>query len=183
MNPKDEILRQAVVILNGHNIRWWLACGTCLGAVRHRDFIPWDKDIDIGIAPGYTKYWDKLISGFKKEGFKYFKGWTHRGRKIELSFIKNDVKVDLVFFWRGRKHYYHGLFGPNKRGHYKVFLLHRLSAGLFKVLKEVKFKETACYLPSPPEQYLREQYGSEWRLPKGDYVYWRDAKAIVKRVG
>lgn len=36
----DKICRE-------HNIKYWLSSGTCLGAIRHGGFIPWDDDLDV----------------------------------------------------------------------------------------------------------------------------------------
>ena len=34
-------------ICNKHNLRYWVAFGTLLGAIRHNGFIPWDDDLDV----------------------------------------------------------------------------------------------------------------------------------------
>ena len=41
--------KHCIKIFNKHNIKWFADGGTALGCIRHKGFIPWDHDIDIGI--------------------------------------------------------------------------------------------------------------------------------------
>lgn len=42
-----------------HNIKYFMIGGTMLGAIRHKNFIPWDDDIDIGLP---RREYEKLLS-------------------------------------------------------------------------------------------------------------------------
>jgi lipopolysaccharide cholinephosphotransferase len=42
-----QILDRIVQICKDYSLRYCLCAGTCLGAIRHMGFIPWDDDIDV----------------------------------------------------------------------------------------------------------------------------------------
>lgn len=58
-----ETLKFSINFFEQHNLRYFAYSGTCLGAVRHQNMIPWDDDVDL-LMP-YEDY-VKLI-GLKQE--------------------------------------------------------------------------------------------------------------------
>lgn len=65
-----DILVEFDKICRNNNIKYSLAFGTLLGAVRHRGFIPWDDDVDVLMT---RQEFDKFCLVCKKElGNNYF---------------------------------------------------------------------------------------------------------------
>ena len=65
-----EMLKYFDEICHKHNLEYFLAYGTLIGAVRHQGFIPWDDDIDIYMkGQDYIKLVDILKDNKNK---KYF---------------------------------------------------------------------------------------------------------------
>ncbi|MDO5131372.1 MAG: LicD family protein [Eubacteriales bacterium] len=62
-NKNLEIAKYFTQFCRDHNLRVYVFAGACLGAIRHKGFIPWDDDIDLIMpAPDYNRLleiWDK----------------------------------------------------------------------------------------------------------------------------
>ena len=185
ISAKETNLSTTIAILEKHRCKWWLDAGTCLGAVRNGDFIKHDDDINIGLPGEHLELWDEFIKVFKAEGFELWREWEHDGKRLELSFKREGIKVDLFFYFRKGDWMWHGAFGPNKLGLWDrdiEFLPHVFSAILFDDLEEIFFKGNRCFVPNPSKQYLFERYGPYWTAENKEYRFWKDCLAIDRNV-
>ena len=99
-NIQKEVLNEVVTFCNDNNIRYFLAYGTLLGAIRHKGYIPWDDDIDIHMPrPDYEKF----IELYNKKKNSNYQVVTHElDKRYAMPFAKIFRKGTLVkeFFYK-----------------------------------------------------------------------------------
>lgn len=59
-----ELVKEVVAICERHGFTYYMLGGTMLGAIRHKGFIPWDDDIDLGMP---RKDYDRFLEIAPKE--------------------------------------------------------------------------------------------------------------------
>lgn len=89
----DEVCRR-------HHLRYYLAFGTCIGAVRHKGFIPWDHDIDVAMP---VEDAIKLTKYQKEFGPRYFV----QSRRTDPNYVSIAYKLrdsETAYVWEEYKH-------------------------------------------------------------------------------
>lgn len=107
-NISLNILIDVANFCDENKITYFLACGTLLGAVRHKGFIPWDDDVDIMMPrPDYNRFLNEYSEKKYKlckpsEGrFYYTKVYDTNTEKFEGSLDYKKYKpigVDIDIF-------------------------------------------------------------------------------------
>lgn len=63
-----QILSHVAKFCDENGICYWIDSGTLLGAIRHKGYIPWDDDIDIGML---REDYDRFSEIFNKANSTY----------------------------------------------------------------------------------------------------------------
>lgn len=95
-----DMLTDITSVCESENIPFTLGGGTCLGAIRHRGFIPWDDDVDINMTRKDFERFSKAFSHLFSD--KY---WIHQcgvTSNYELAFPRVRRKGTVV---RSREDY------------------------------------------------------------------------------
>ncbi len=82
------ISEDIIEVCEEENIPYYLLGGSALGAVRHKGFIPWDDDMDMGIL---GDDFESFVAAFKnKHSDKY---WVHTYNTPDYGILTNRIRL------------------------------------------------------------------------------------------
>ena len=90
-----------------NGLKYSLAYGSMLGAVRHKGFIPWDDDIDI-IMP--REDYEKLLQEWNVPGFVLQNKRTNKDFNQNFTKIRKDNTTFIQYEWEKDVSYHTGIF-------------------------------------------------------------------------
>ncbi len=154
----EKLLFETTEVLESYGVPPFLQCGTALGAVREKDFIKWDKDVDLAVRQEEVQaFWPNIAADLTKRGF--------RVRTISAPF--NQTRVVQVR--AGSDHL--DVIGMMKDGlnrfctstfqNYSLVL----PDSMYQYTERVNFRGRVFHVPTPVEKYLVLNYGKDWRVP------------------
>lgn len=108
---QKDILRELHSFCTEQGLHYSLAYGSLLGAVRHKDMIPWDDDIDVMMP---RKDFEKLCSLYPRYGKKEYAAENHR--------TNPEIKTRLAYFTDTRTITYN--IGYRKEDNVQTYGLH-----------------------------------------------------------
>lgn len=98
-----DIIKLFAKICEKHHLRYFMVGGTMLGAVRHKGFIPWDDDVDMGMPRAdYEKFMtivkEELPEGFIFLNYKQTDGYERYfsrivNKNVEIYNESNSVGI------------------------------------------------------------------------------------------
>ncbi len=138
------------------NLTYFLNTGILLGAIREKNFIKWDWDVEISVmSDDFYKNFDLIYKNIKKKGFKI----------IQKDKKKDSLKIDF--------------FGacPKETTRYTIFSWNYsiaddvywrkdkiIPSKYLKKFSKINFFGRKFNAPNNPKQYLKYTYGN-WKKP------------------
>ena len=166
-NPNKKLMTEYLFtvadVFESLNIDFMLFAGTLLGAVRDKDFIAWDKDIDLcttQLILDDNELMYELVDRLKRKHFII----PHICHKYRLSIRKIGevfaLDVDILHLKQFNVFEQHKYYFEDWNGGFYM------DARYFHDHDEIEFLGRKFKTPKNAEEFLSHYYGEHWRKPQ-----------------
>lgn len=163
-----QCLLEAAGILEKLEVLYFLIQGTALGAYRDKGFTPTEADIDFGfLQEHFGPRAGDVAKAFIEAGFDVRSFSLPFSRCRLLVVQRYGVKIDMVSYllWKDKR-FAATPVHPSVPDRYCI-VHHR---NMLETYELIGLFGHGFRVPSPVEEYLRLEYGDDWRTPREDHV-------------
>ncbi|XP_032425302.1 ribitol-5-phosphate transferase FKTN isoform X2 [Xiphophorus hellerii] len=163
------LLRLAAQTLDRLDVPFWISSGTCLGWFRQCGVISYSRDVDIGIF--ISDFRPQITAAFRDVGMSLKHQFGKVEDSLELSFLGEDVKLDIFFFYRDGDVVWNG--GTQAKSGRKFKYIFPSFSLCWAELLEVKVR-----VPCETLDYVMANYGATWSVPVKSWD-WKSSPSNV----
>lgn len=167
------LLSLAARTLAALDVPFWISSGTCLGWFRQCGVISYSRDVDVGIF--ITDFRPDMVAAFRGAGLTLKHKFGKVEDSLELSFLGEDVKLDIFFFYRDGDVVWNG--GTQAKSGRKFKYVFPSFSLCWAELLEVKVR-----VPCETLDYVMANYGATWSVPLRSWD-WKTSPSNVMENG
>lgn len=148
-------LKELSQILNSRKVKHFITGGTLLGAIREKNFIKWDWDVEISVfAKDLLRSYKQITSDLKKKNFQ-IKTLNHAMFNPKIEFFKKNHNATSFSILGWHYSFFRQAYTRKKL---------KIPLKFMKKMGKIKFFKQTFLCPSPIDEYLEHQYGN-WKMP------------------
>lgn len=178
MKPEiaKEVLLEIKEILDNLHVKFWLRGGVLIGALREKNLIPSDTDIDLHML---AKDWNSSIGErFRAGSFIYREAIIYENKISEIWLCKRDIVVEiaLVYYYPPEDAYIILAAAP------KDCISTVCPAKFHKEDYFIEFLGERFRAPYPAEEWVEQIFGKDWRTPISHQQWLADYQKNYKTI-
>lgn len=159
------LLHKVKELFDNKGVEFYLAFGTLLGAVRNKDIIPGDEDIDVFVDD--ENKFIKIIPYLAENGVLLVR---HKAKTVYSFRMNKNCYIDVYILSK--------LPITNIWSTYCVKLdTYVTPKKYFKGYETIEFLGATFKCPKNPERLLEFWYGKDWRTPKSGHKFYYEVKS------
>lgn len=158
-----QALTDIVEFFSKHQVTVFPTSGTLLGWEREGDLLPFDKDVDLGLAPETDFDWVRHLMETESR-YQISDLLPIFSNHLSVTDLQTGVTIDLIGFWRQDNAMFSGWCLPEP---FKD--MSRVQQFTPFTLRETSWKDRTFYRPEDVDLFLTELYG-DWQTPDPSYT-------------
>ena len=178
-----QVLADFKALMEAIGADWYLAYGTCLGALRSGQFIGHDTDMDFYLCPKTGGTLADVNAALAAAGYKHHHDYEVDGEAVESSYEKNGVHFDIFVLEEKPEGFGCYLFNRFPEVQYSQEYEYTVSLSRAPSIvgtREIELAGVSVPIPANAKEFMELYYGDQWLTPDPDFSWQNSLSSRVR---